>query len=80
VDNLNSNKEKWEELKDEFQNRMNDKNNFIPESRGLIKENPDKLPSIMAKSLSGRYSNPLEGTENNLLNTGPYQSNNEKQA
>lgn len=78
LENLNSNKERWEELKDEFAQRMNNKKNFIPESRGIIKESYEKSSSLIHKTISGRHSNLLEGTENKLLNTGPYQANNAK--
>ena len=38
LDNINVNKERWEEEKDKFKDRMESGNNFIPESRGLILE------------------------------------------
>ena len=74
MDNLNSNKERWEELKDEFGQRMNNKKNFIPESRGVIKggdEDTSMLPQIM----SSRGPNQFENTDSNLLNTGPLNIN-----
>jgi hypothetical protein len=55
MDNINDNKEKWEEQKDMFKERMDSGNNFIPESRGLIKEPKETLlsslnPMSVAKS------------------------------
>jgi hypothetical protein len=74
LENLNSNKERWEELKDEFAQRMNNKKNFIPESRGVIKgDDGGMFPKVM----SNRYNNQFENTETNLLNIGPLNMNND---
>lgn len=47
LENINKNKEKWEEEKDEFAKRMETDNNFIPESRGLIVESQNMLKSSL---------------------------------
>ena len=36
IDNINNNKNKWEEIKEEYKTRMENDQNFIPESRGKI--------------------------------------------
>ena len=76
MDNLNSNKERWEELKDEFKARMDEKKNFIPESRGVIKDENEKLPSIVPNNMLSNF-NALEGTGVNLLNQVNGQNSNE---
>jgi hypothetical protein len=38
LDNLNINRDKWEELKEEFKDRMENGQNYITESSGVIKE------------------------------------------
>jgi len=50
MDNLNDNKTKWEEVKDDFEKRMKSDENFIPESRGIIKDNMKVLNSNESKS------------------------------
>lgn len=47
IDNLNSNKNKWDELKDEFKSRMENDENYIPESRGKIKDKEAGSPSTI---------------------------------
>lgn len=45
IDNLNDNKERWEELKEDFKEKMESGQNYIPESRGIIKEPKDTMLS-----------------------------------
>lgn len=77
IENLNSNKDRWEELKEEFKQRMESGNNFIPESRGVIRDsNRDSLPPLTS---SIKPQENLEGTAT-MLNTGIYHMNgNEKE-
>ena len=47
LDHLANNIEKWEELKDEFEKKKTSGENYIEESRGLIKDySSGKLPSV----------------------------------
>ena len=47
LDHLSNNIERWEELKDEFEKKKNDGENYIEESRGIIKDyDSGKLPSV----------------------------------
>lgn len=66
MDNLNDNKNKWEELKEEFKKRMETHKNYIPESRGIIVEISSKLPSINIGHALSKF-NSLEETDVNLL-------------
>lgn len=54
VDNLNANKNKWDELKEEFKKKMESGDNYILESRGKIKEKSSAFPSIKSKMNSYR--------------------------
>jgi len=45
LDNINTNKDKWEEQKSEFAKRMESNNNYIPESRGVILDPKDVMKS-----------------------------------
>lgn len=65
IENIEANKEKWEEQKDEFQRRMENDENYIHESRGIIKE-----PTI--SSLSPRIISAHDESEKFLMNTGTY--------
>jgi len=52
VDHLTSNIQKWEELKDEFEKKMEGGENYIEESRGIIKEyGSGRLPSVRGDPL-----------------------------
>lgn len=51
IDNMNSNKNKWEEIKEEYKTRMENDQNFIPESRGKIMDKEaDFLPPLRSKN------------------------------
>ena len=58
LDNINNNKDKWEEEKEKFTKRMETKNNFIPESRGII-----KIPETKVTTLSPRTNMRSDGWE-----------------
>lgn len=49
VDNLNSNKDKWDGLKDKFKEKMESGANYIEDSRNKIKDKNSMLPSIKSK-------------------------------
>ena len=54
VDNLNTNKNKWDELKEDFRIKMETGENYIIESRDKIKDKDSILPSIKSKVNSFR--------------------------
>lgn len=73
IDYLNENKIKWEELKEEFKRRMENDENFIPESRGMIKEPKASIMSFRESSKKIKSLDSLDGL-NNFMNTGIYQA------
>lgn len=76
LDNLQNNKDKWEEQKDDFDKRMKSGENYIPESRGMIKDGSKSHSSLEAKHNAWSNQDNLEGTSN-FLNTGLNNLNNE---
>ena len=76
MDNLQNNKEKWEEQKGEFDKRMKSGENYIPESRGMIKDDSKPQSSLEVKNNMWSNQDNLEGTSN-FLNTGLNNMNNE---
>ncbi len=47
MENININKDKWEEQKNEYGKKMDSGKNFIPESRGIIIQMKDTLKSSL---------------------------------
>lgn len=71
MDNLIANKDKWEELKEEFKEKMEKGQNYIAESRGIILEPQASLKaSVNSKAPT---KNELSDPHNNLMNTGSFQ-------
>eukprot|EP00343_Euplotes_focardii_P009120 CAMPEP_0205828386 /NCGR_PEP_ID=MMETSP0206-20130828/34980_1 /ASSEMBLY_ACC=CAM_ASM_000279 /TAXON_ID=36767 /ORGANISM="Euplotes focardii, Strain TN1" /LENGTH=187 /DNA_ID=CAMNT_0053130165 /DNA_START=744 /DNA_END=1307 /DNA_ORIENTATION=- len=60
LDNLEENIGKWEEIKDEFEEKKDQKRNFVEESRGVIKYDVDKVID--------EGSDPLANTRTLMLN------------
>lgn len=78
MDNLNQNKDRWEELKEEFKQRMESPDNCIPESRGYIKKNSGLFPSMKSLNINNKAFNAMDGSDAHLLHGRPKLSNERK--
>ena len=68
LDNLQNNIQRWEELKDTFEKKMKNGENYIEESRGkIVKRENSFLPTVSRRSIVNNQNDPLMNTGTHLL-------------